>query len=483
VLCLANAEITTPKVLETKSVNFNRTITYQGTLKNGQGANVSDGNYNITVKLYNASVNGTAVWTEVNNNVPVIGGLFNLLLGQNSSLASVDFSQQLYLAVKVNNEAEITQRIDLTVSPYALMSENVLDKAIGITKLNTANNPAAGNVLTYNSTAQKMEWSTAPAGQQGPQGETGPIGPIGPIGPKGDKGDKGDTGLTGPAGAVGTTGATGPIGATGAQGPKGDKGDTGLTGPAGAVGATGATGPTGAQGIKGDKGDKGDIGNTGAAGATGATGAQGPKGDKGDTGLTGPAGAVGATGATGATGPAGAQGVKGDKGDKGDIGNTGAVGATGSTGAQGPKGDKGDIGLTGPAGATGPQGTQGIKGDKGDTGAVGPQGATGPQGVPGTTPATITLRYIIAIQGYYPSRDKEGENVTGSKGMEDFIGEIALVPYTFVPQGWALCDGRTMSIQQNQALYSLLGTQFGGDGQTTFGLPNLKSKVVKGSDY
>lgn len=57
--------------------------------------------------------------------------------------------------------------------------------------------------------------------------------------------------------------------------------------------------------------------------------------------------------------------------------------------------------------------------------------------------------------------------------MDPFVGEILLLPYNFAPRGWALCDGRTLPIQQNTALFSLLGTNFGGDGKTTFALPKL----------
>ena len=59
-----------------------------------------------------------------------------------------------------------------------------------------------------------------------------------------------------------------------------------------------------------------------------------------------------------------------------------------------------------------------------------------------------------------------------------FIGQLMPVPYNFAPQGWALCNGQLLSIAQNTALFSLLGTQFGGDGRTTFALPNLQGRVA-----
>ena len=61
--------------------------------------------------------------------------------------------------------------------------------------------------------------------------------------------------------------------------------------------------------------------------------------------------------------------------------------------------------------------------------------------------------------------------------MDPFIGEIRLFPYTFAPRGWAPCNGALLPISQFTALFSLLGTAFGGDGQTTFGLPNIPNPV------
>ena len=60
---------------------------------------------------------------------------------------------------------------------------------------------------------------------------------------------------------------------------------------------------------------------------------------------------------------------------------------------------------------------------------------------------------------------------------QPYIGEVRIVAFTFAPQGWAFCDGSTQSISQNEALYTLLGTTYGGDGQQTFNLPNLLGRV------
>ena len=61
-----------------------------------------------------------------------------------------------------------------------------------------------------------------------------------------------------------------------------------------------------------------------------------------------------------------------------------------------------------------------------------------------------------------------------------FVGEIRLFSYTIIPRGWLLCNGAVMQIQPNAALYSLLGTQFGGDGKTTFALPDLRGRLPVG---
>jgi microcystin-dependent protein len=65
--------------------------------------------------------------------------------------------------------------------------------------------------------------------------------------------------------------------------------------------------------------------------------------------------------------------------------------------------------------------------------------------------------------------------------MDPYIGEIRLVPFNFAPKGWALCAGQLLTINQNQALFALLGTEYGGDGRTTFALPDLRGRVPIGA--
>jgi microcystin-dependent protein len=249
-----------------------------------------------------------------------------------------------------------------------------------------------------------------------------------------EKGQKGDPGVQGPQGGPGPAG---PQGATGAPGPKGDTGSIGLQGPKGDTGATGSAGPQGATGPKGD------------AGATGATGPQGP------------------AGSTGSQGPVGATGPQGQMGATGSQGSAGNAGATGATGPEGP------IGVTG---ATGPQGTPGGPLPNGTVAGQLEQWngnswvATLPTPVALTASNMqpyLTVNYIIAAEGIFPSRS----------GLDPFVGEIEMFAGNFAPIGWFTCDGQLIAIQQNTALFSILGTTFGGNGTTTFALPDLRGRV------
>jgi microcystin-dependent protein len=79
----------------------------------------------------------------------------------------------------------------------------------------------------------------------------------------------------------------------------------------------------------------------------------------------------------------------------------------------------------------------------------------------------LALNYCIALQGLYPSRNSS----------DPFVGEIQLFGFNFTPRGFAPCSGQLLAISQNQALFSLLGTIYGGDGRTTFGLPDLRGRT------
>ena len=60
---------------------------------------------------------------------------------------------------------------------------------------------------------------------------------------------------------------------------------------------------------------------------------------------------------------------------------------------------------------------------------------------------------------------------------EPFLAEVRMVGFNFAPKGWAFCDGQILPINQNQSLYSLLGTTYGGDGRTSFALPDLRGRT------
>ncbi|SEW48651.1 Microcystin-dependent protein [Chryseobacterium wanjuense] len=65
-----------------------------------------------------------------------------------------------------------------------------------------------------------------------------------------------------------------------------------------------------------------------------------------------------------------------------------------------------------------------------------------------------------------------------AQASDPYLGQIAFVPYNFVPKNWAACNGQLLSIAQNQALFSLLGTTYGGNGTTTFALPDMRGRVL-----
>lgn len=64
--------------------------------------------------------------------------------------------------------------------------------------------------------------------------------------------------------------------------------------------------------------------------------------------------------------------------------------------------------------------------------------------------------------------------------MDPFLGQIIMFGGNFSPRGWAICEGQLLAISQNTALFSILGTTYGGDGRTTFGLPDLRGRVAVG---
>jgi hypothetical protein len=172
---------------------------------------------------------------------------------------------------------------------------------------------------------------------------------------------------------------------------------------------------------------------------------------------------IGATGATGATGPAGPIGAQGSTGPTGAVGAAGPAGATGQAGAMGATGA---TGAAGPAGATGAAGAAGAAGAKGATGANGAIGPTGPSGTTGIF-GTNNL-------GVIPLSTAAGTCT---------IGQLTLSTAPDYPMNYLPASGQTLQINSNTSLFAVIGVGYGGNGTTTFQLPNLKSAAPNNTQY
>ena len=96
---------------------------------------------------------------------------------------------------------------------------------------------------------------------------------------------------------------------------------------------------------------------------------------------------------------------------------------------------------------------------------------------------TLAIRYMIATEGIFPDDNPQGtpNQNSGPDRSIPFLGEIKPIAFNFAPKGWMLCEGQLLSINQNQALFSLIGTTYGGNGQTTFALPDLRGRAPMGA--
>ena len=97
---------------------------------------------------------------------------------------------------------------------------------------------------------------------------------------------------------------------------------------------------------------------------------------------------------------------------------------------------------------------------------------------PKTGVAGLGLDYLICLNGIYPSQNGNG----GFPPSDAVLGEMVAYAGLSVPAGWAQCDGTLLSIDENQPLFSLIGTTYGGDGATTFALPDLRGRMMMGAD-
>ncbi len=90
----------------------------------------------------------------------------------------------------------------------------------------------------------------------------------------------------------------------------------------------------------------------------------------------------------------------------------------------------------------------------------------------------ILLGAAISLSaGLWLSSTSADEPAPAPESVEGMIGEVRMFAGNFAPRGWAFCQGQLLAISSNQALFSILGTTYGGDGRTTFGLPDLRAKA------
>jgi hypothetical protein len=227
------------------------------------------------------------------------------------------------------------------------------------------------------------------------------------------------------------------------------------------------------------EGPAGPTGPTGAAGPIGLPGIQGPAGPAGAKGATGNAGPVGPTGPTGTAGPIGLQGTQGPAGPAGAKGATGNAGPAGPVGPQGIAGAPGIAGVAGPAGAVGAVGPAGTPGSTGPAGPTGPIGPAGPAGAPGATTLPANLTAL--------SNNLGTSNYTNPQFQFTYVGSCQIgdivLSVNYYAQGALPADGRTLPITGNTALFSILGTRFGGNGTSNFGLPDLRAFAPQGLTY
>jgi hypothetical protein len=200
-------------------------------------------------------------------------------------------------------------------------------------------------------------------------------------------------------------------------------------------------------------------------------------------------------GPAGPSGPAGEDGPKGDPGPDGQQGVAGADGVAcwdlNGNGIADPEEDTNGDGFLTVADCTGPKGPSGAPGLDGPTGATGLPGVNGAFCADNLPTASILPPWTLhAIHGRRSEVATLAVLHTGAVatrgtaripekylgGGEPYLAEMMLVPYTFVPRGWAYAQGQELQISQNTALFALLGTTYGGNGVTTFALPDTRGQ-------
>ena len=137
-----------------------------------------------------------------------------------------------------------------------------------------------------------------------------------------------------------------------------------------------------------------------------------------------------------------------------------------SSDTPGPAGPKGDTGAAGPIGPAGP------------AGATGPIGPAGPPGAPGNVDPAVT-----AFLERFGDGGTDNSVNTGGCFEGGYLGQVFLFAGNFPPRGTAFAHGQLLSIAQNTALFSVLGTMYGGNGSTTFALPKMQGLEPAGVNY
>lgn len=92
----------------------------------------------------------------------------------------------------------------------------------------------------------------------------------------------------------------------------------------------------------------------------------------------------------------------------------------------------------------------------------------------------VGLHYCICLEGTYPPRTKPGGGDDTYLTGTEHIGSVSLFAGNFAPRNWAFCEGQLLEISSYDALFSIIGTTYGGDGRTNFALPDLRGRVVVG---
>lgn len=432
-------------------------ISFQGKLTDGSGVPVADGAYDLTFKLYASPTDPPDLWSESQNAVSVQGGLYHVLLGSVTSLATVDFRQQLYLGIAVGADAEMAPRFQLASSPSALAISDVLTLTqLGMTPQLLP--PAVGaGIIYYDATDNVLKcynglaWVSLTAGAANTLQASYDAGNVisenatSPVALSSADVthdvltlDGGHIGLTitnpfykgiavsgaGDCGVYSTTSASWGNGLFGsASGPNG----FGVSGVSSAATGTGVYGEGGLYGVYGGTTVANGYGVWGLGSSSSGEGVHGVGGNAGLRGEGGTYGCYAATGNDGGYGVWGegsaatGEGVHGSGGHAGLRGEGGTYGCYASTGNDGGYGVWGEGSSATGEGVHGVGGNAGLRGDGGNFGCYATASSATGEGVHGEGSDTGILG-LGGNYGCYASADNDnGYGVWG--GASSATGE------------------------------------------------------------